>query len=390
MTLKHAWASFLSVPNRPTLLQVLPALESGGVERGTIEIASAIAAQGWRPLVASNGGALEGELARSGADHFRLPVHKRDPLSIYRNISKLTRLIREQKVSLIHARSRAPAWSAYYAAKQCNIPFVTTFHGFYGMNGLFKRSYNSVMARGDRVIAISEFIRDYVVRYYPECAADQLEVIHRGADLKLFHPQAVSSYQLSEMATKWHLIDEQRPILLLPGRLTRIKGHALFLEALSRIRNRDFVALFVGSDRGREAYRQELEEKIRASGLEGRVRWVGGTSHMTEAYALADMIIVPTTIPEAFGRVPVEAQAMGKLVIASNHGGMRETIKHGETGFLVEPNNSEALARQLLAALEMPTAKRAQISAAAMQNAQQNFSISQMQEKTMKVYEQLL
>lgn len=375
---------------KPNILQILPALESGGVERGTVEIARALTQRGFGSYVVSSGGAMEVELIRAGTTHITLPVQKRDPISIWRNIAQLQRVIKEHNIKLVHARSRAPAWSAYYAAKRCGIPFVTTFHGFYGMEGRFKRYYNSVMARSAKVIAISHFIRDYILRYYPECASDDIEIIHRGADLALFNPQAVSAHRISELSTKWNLTEEPRPVILLPGRLTRIKGHRLLIKALSRIRDREFVALFVGSSHGRDSYVQELENTIIKSGLEGRVRFVGKTPHMTEAYALADIIVVPTTIPEAFGRVPVEAQAMGKLVIAADHGGAQETIINGETGFLVPPNDSDALARQIDAVLKLSDEKRARISTDAMQHVRQHFSITQMQEKTLAVYESLL
>lgn len=372
------------------ILQILPALESGGVERGTVEIASALCQHGFGSYVISSGGALEGQLKRTGSTHVTLPVKGRNPLAIWGNISRIQRIIKEHNIKLIHARSRAPAWSAYYAAQRCGIPFVTTFHGVYGMENRLKHYYNSVMVRGAKTIAISQYVRDYILRHYPECDSSRIEVIHRGADLALFQPQAVSPQRIADLASKWHLTDEQRPIIMLPARLTRLKGHVLLIKALSRIRNRDFIALFVGSDTGREAYANELNAAITACKLEGRVRCVGSTPYMSEAYALADIVVVPTTVPEAFGRVPVEAQAMGKIVVAADHGGMQETIMHNETGFLVTPNDSEALAMQLLKALDLPDARRAAISAAAMQHVQRNFSITQMQEQTLSVYEGLL
>lgn len=378
------------MPKQPVILQILPELVSGGVERGTVEIARALNQQGWGNIVVSAGGPMESALAHTGATHIKLPVDSKKPLQIYRNIAALEKVIRKHKVNIVHARSRAPAWSAYFAAKRTGATFMTTFHGFYGTHGMFKKHYNSVMVRGTKVIAISEFIRDHILRNYPACPAQRIEVIHRGADLAAFHPDAVTPGILGQLSDEWRLTEQHVPVILLPGRITRWKGQDVFIRALSKIRDRQFIALLVGEVGGHSGYRQEIEELIRQKGLQSHVRFVGKTSHMTEAYALSDIVVVPSTAPEAFGRVPVEAQAMGKLVIAADHGGVQETVIHGETGFLVPPGDITALAQMILNALMMPPEARQQIGVAARQHVSEHFSIETMQHKTLSLYASLL
>lgn len=375
---------------KPTILQVLPELVSGGVERGSVEIARALSDAQWGNLVASAGGPMEQSLAYAGATHFKLPMHSKHPLKIYANARHLERIIQEYNVSVIHARSRAPAWSAYLAAKRTGIPFLTTFHGFYGLNGPFKKTYNSVMVRGAKVIAISCFIRDHILEHYPICPAQRIEVIHRGADINTFSPDAVTPGRLAELSEQWRIIDSHSPVIMMPGRLTRWKGHHVFIEALKLIKNNDFVALLVGDDGGHPNYRHEIEQQIEQSGLSGRVRFVGKTSHMTEAYALSDIVVNASIEPEAFGRVPVEAQAMGKIIVATKHGGALETVIDGKTGFLVAPDNAAEMARALRHALELTPAGRSTIGAWAMQHVRTEFSIEQMQQKTLAVYASLL
>lgn len=369
-------------------MQILPSLVSGGVERGTVEMARAIAEQGWRSLVVSNGGAMVSQLSRH-SEHILLPVHRRNPLAILSNSKKLAALIRKENISLIHARSRAPAWSALLAARRCGIPFVTTFHGFYGRKGLFKQWYNSVMVKGDRVIAISDFIRDHILKHY-DCAPERVITIHRGADLNLFSPKAIRPGVLAELSEKWQITSVTRPIILMPGRLTRWKGQHLLVDALARIKDIPFLALILGDDSGHPAYKEALEKQIYRLGLAEHVRFVGKTASMTEAYALSDLVVVPSIEPEAFGRVPVEAQAMGKLVIASDHGGARETVEQGETGFLFPPGDAAALAAVLKKTLELPQARREILGQQAQKHIEAHFTITRMQEKTLALYQSLL
>jgi len=373
----------------PAVLQVLPRLETGGVERGTIEIAEALRDAGALPVVVSAGGALERELERMDAVHVRLPVHSKNPLVMWRNVAALEHVIRRYDVKLVHARSRAPAWSARAAARRCGVPFVTTFHGTYnrgpfGIKGL----YNAVMASGDRVIAISHFIARHVQEFY-KVPPDRIRVIPRGVDLDRFDPARVSPERMIKLATEWR-VPEDVPVLMLPGRLTRWKGQHVVIEALARLGRQDIRCLLVGSDQGRSAYRASLERAIADKGLQGVVHIVNGCHDMAAAYLLTDYVISASTDPEAFGRVIVEAQAMGRPVIASRHGGALETVTPGQTGWLVAPGDPGELSAAIATALAVPPAERARMAAACQAQARDTYARQLMCDKTLDVYAELL
>ena len=372
-----------------TVLQVLPALgSSGGVERGTIEIAGCINDIGWRSLVASNGGARVHQLSRAGAEHFELPLHSKNPITMWLNVGRLTKLIRKENIDIIHARSRAPAWSAYRACKKTGIPFVTTFHGTYGARGELKRSYNKVMTKGVRVIAISSFIAGHLKRLYG-VAADRIRVIYRGVDIATFDPAKVSAERVVQLASAWRL-EEGYPVVMLPGRLTRWKGQAIFIKAVARLGRKDIRCVLVGSDQGRSGYRKELEKQISKLDLDSVVRIVDNCDDMPAAYMLADVVISASTDPEAFGRIVTEAQALGRPVIAPDHGGARETIIEGKTGWLVEPGNEEQLANAIGQALDLNKDARQKMADSAISNVREHFSKDSMCAKTLDVYREVL
>lgn len=377
--------------NKPTvtILQVLPALGgSGGVERGTVEIAGCIHKAGWRSLVASNGGQRVYQLQRAHAEHFELPLHSKNPFTIRANIKKLQTLIEEQGVDLVHARSRAPAWSAYYACKRTGTPFITTFHGTYGAGNALKRAYNAIMTKGERIIAISRFIAGHLKRMYG-APGDKIRVIHRGVDLDSFNPGLVSVERVVQLANQWRLEDGY-PVVMLPGRLTRWKGQAVFIEAIAALGRKDIRCVLVGSDQGRTGYRKELERLIEANDLSGVVRIMDHCDDMPAAYMLADVIVSASTDPEAFGRVVVEAQALGRPVVAPNHGGACETIIDRDTGWLFEPGDKDALSQALKEALELDEEGRQAYSVRAIESVAENFSKDAMCEKTLAVYREVL
>jgi len=370
-----------------TVLQVLPALETGGVERGTVQVASALATAGWRPLVASGGGAMVRELDRIEAEHVVLPLASKNPLRMIANADKLAAVINRQGVDLVHARSRAPAWSALSAARRTGKPFVTTVHSPYGHNWA-KHYYNGVMAKGDRVIAISDFVADYVRRHY-RIDDERLVTIPRGIDIDLFNPAAVSAERIIALANSWRLRSD-RPVVMLPGRLTRWKGQTVLLQALAQLKRTDFACVLVGSDQGRHAYRTELEALVRKLGLESVVWIADHCRDMPAAYMLADVVVSASTEPEGFGRVAVEAQAMGRPVIATDHGGARETVRVSETGWLVPPNDAEALATAIDFALSLSQEDRAWLAGNARSNVVENFSVTLMTRRVLAVYDSLL
>ena len=372
-----------------TILQVIPALGSGGgVERGTIEVAGAIVDAGGRALVASAGGAQVHEIARAGGRHIELPLDSKNPVVIYNNISRLAGLIERENVDLIHVRSRAPGWSAFYAAKRTKRPLVTTFHGTYNARNVIKRAYNSVMTKGDRVIAISAFIAEHVRRLYG-VPPSRLRTIHRGVDLSRFDPAKVSAERVVQLANDWRLTDGH-PVIMLPGRLTRWKGQAVFIEAIAKLERRDIRCLIVGGDQGRKDYRRELEGMVEKHKLGEFVRIVDHCPDMPAAYMLSDAVVSASIDPEAFGRVLIEAQALGRPVIASDHGGARETVLTNQTGWLVPPGDADALAEALAKVLALDEAARGRLSDAAIANVEERFSKQKMCAKTLEIYNEVL
>lgn len=372
----------------PAVLQVLPALDTGGVEQGTVEIAQALAAAGWGALVASAGGRLVPLLEAAGGRHVPLPLATKDPVNILRNAGKLTHLARTRGAALIHARSRAPAWSAFLAARRAGLPFVTTYHGVYAERPPGKRLYNSVMGRGDRVIAISRYVASQVLARHGTNPA-RIRLIPRGVDPVRFDPATIRGSQVARIAEAWRLPDGA-PVIILPARLTRWKGGLVLLDALARLARRDAIAVLVGSDQGRSAYAAELERRARALGIADRVRLAGHCADMPAALMLADAVVSASIEPEGFGRTVIEAQAMGRPVIATDHGGAAETVVDGETGRLVPPSDAAALAAALDEILALPVEDRLALGARARAAVCAHYTVAAMQAATLDVYRELL
>jgi glycosyltransferase involved in cell wall biosynthesis len=373
----------------PVILQVLPALDSGGVERGTVDIAAAIARQGWTALVASRGGPMVREVLRAGATHLTLPLKTRNPLWFRRNSNLLVNLMRDHGVDLVHVRSRAPAWSAVHAARIVGVPLVTTFHGAYSHGSAIKRRYSSVMLRGARVIAVSEFIAAHIRETYPRFDTSRMLTIPRGVDFETFDPAAVSGPRIVQLSKAWRLADGVR-VILMPGRFTRLKGHATVIDALARMSNTDNLCVIFGADEGRERYRRELETLVRDLGLASRVRFAGRQADMPAAYMLADVVVSASTVPEAFGRVSAEAQAMGRPVVATAHGASGEIVIPGDTGWLVPPGDATALAGALDEILTLDSWKRELLAARARRHIAANFRVEGMCDATLAAYRELL
>ncbi|WP_431305337.1 glycosyltransferase family 4 protein [Sediminicoccus sp. BL-A-41-H5] len=368
------------MPLPPAILQVLPALDAGGVERGTLEIAEAIQAAGWRALVASAGGRLVPALEALGARHITLPLATKAPLGIWRNAAALADLVRSEQVSILHARSRAPAWSAWLAARRRGVPLVTTYHGTYGEGFPGKRLYNSIMARGDRVIAISRHIAEHIRATH----GVESRVIPRGVDLRRFEPSLVPPGRVAALRAAWE-VPEGAPVILLPARLTRWKGQAVLIKALAALPGT--IAVLAGDPQGRDAYVAELRSLAEAQGVADRLRIPGHVADMPAALLAADVVVHASVEPEAFGRSVIEAQAMARPVIAAELGGPRETVEHGVTGWLTPPGDAAALAAQIRAALALPVEARAALGAAARQHVP---TMEAMQAATLGVYRELL
>lgn len=367
---------------------------TGGVERGTIEIAEALTAAGWRSLVASQGGPHVRELARVGAEHITLPLASKSPLVIRRNAAALSDLITHRSVSLVHARSRAPAWSAYIAANRTSTPFVTTFHGVYGLGPFgLKKLYNRVMARGERVIAISKFIADHLLREYG-VDEDRLTLIPRGVDLSVFDPDTVTSARMIKLATEWRLPDDG-PVIMLPGRLTSWKGQGLLIDALSVLKKSGRLhgglrCLMVGPGSVGSSYRQRVENKLAATGLDGHVQIIEDCRDIVAAYMMTDVVVSASTRPEAFGRIVAEGQAMGRPVVAPAHGAAPEILLPGVSGWLFTPGDAPSLAGALEQALGVSAEKRDELAALARSHVADHFDRGMMTSATLAVYEDLI
>jgi glycosyltransferase involved in cell wall biosynthesis len=370
------------------VLQVLPSLVTGGVERGTVEIARAIAEVSGTALVASAGGRMVPMVEHAGGRHVTLPLASRNPATIWRNAARLAAVIRAEHVAIVHARSRAPAWSAWLACRRTGARFVTTYHGTYREDLPLKRQYNAVMAKGERVIAASSFIADLIATRHGT-DRENVRVIPRGVDPAIFDPSVVSGSRIERQARAWRLPD-RASIVLLPGRLTGWKGQAVLLDAIARLTLRDVCCVLVGSDQGRRGYADRLVRQAETLGIADRLRLAGECDDMPAALMLADVMVHASTEPEAFGRVVIEAQAMGRPVIASDLGGPVETVEHGVTGWRVPPGDPEALAAAIEHALTLTLEARAGLGERARTAVLRRYTVRAMQAATLAVYDELL
>lgn len=381
---------------RPTILQIVPELDTGGAELSTVEIAAAIVRAGGRALVASQGGRLVADIERAGAKVIDLPMKSKNPLVMARNIGRLAELARREGARLLHARSRAPAWSALAAARRLEVPFVTTYHGAYNEGTVAKRLYNSVMARGDLVIANSGFTRDLIRQRYGT-PAERIRVIYRGVDVHQFDPDRIEPARLQALRVAWGL-EGGETVVLQAARLTGWKGQTDVIEAVRRLGVRPgLVVVLAGDAQGRDGYRADLERLIGAAGLDGAVRLVGHCADMPAAFALAHVAVVASREPEAFGRAAAEAQAASCPVIATDIGAPPETVRaapaaaEGDiTGWLVPPADPARLAGALEAALALGPKARSRIGARARAHVATGFTLEAMQRQTLEVYDALL
>lgn len=387
--------------SQKTIMQVLPALNSGGVERGTIDISVATAKAGFNSIVVSNGGQMIQQFNGTKVKHINLPLHKKNPFSFFCNVKKMAKIIDENKVDLIHVRSRFPAWVVYFAMRRLKIAtpkIISTVHGSYSTNFLgnenskIKIGYNSVMVKPDYIIAVSEFIKNYIFQNYSgekNLHNKKIKVVHRGVDLNYFDSNKVPSRRIIDLTKKWDL-PEDKKIIMLPGRVTGWKGHEFLISALSKVQSDNFFCIMVGSIKGHEKFAKNLEGKIKQNNLEGKIKMVGDTKDMPAAYLVSDMVISASTRPEAFGRVAIESGAMGRIIIATNIGGSLETLIDGKTGFLVEVGNVDRLAQMIDKVLQMPQLQKEEMQKSAITHISENFSNQKMLDQTLGFYDEIL
>jgi glycosyltransferase involved in cell wall biosynthesis len=379
----------VSLPPDFTLLQVVPELETGGAEQTTLDIARAVVQAGGRALVASRGGRMVARLEADGGQLVAMAAQSKNPLVMLGNAARLADLIRREKVSVVHARSRAPAFSALWAAKATGTPFVATYHGVYKAGSPLKRWYNAVMTRGDLVIANSDYTRDHLLAEH-RVDPGKVVTIPRGVDLTRFDPARVTPERVDALREAWGIArGDPRMVILLAGRLTRIKGHATIIEAARMLAvkgRRDFLVIFAGDDQGRTGYGEDLARAIAEADLSGVVRIVGHCADMPAAYLACDLAILPTTVPESFGRAAVEPQAMARPVIASAHGGTVETVVEGVTGWLAPPGDASAWADAMGRALDLPATLRGEMAKAGMARTHRLYDVVGMAQATLDAY----
>ncbi len=381
-----------------TILQVIPELDTGGAERTAIDIAAALSAVGARALVACERGRLVSELQAKGGIWIPFPAATKNPVSMALNVRKLARLIVSEQAEIVHARSRAPAWVALGATRLTKTPFITTYHGSYSGTSALKLRYNSVMARGDVVIANSDYTAGLISSLYP-FARPNMRVIHRGTDLRMFSPAAVDPARVRKLREQWGLAAHER-IVLLAGRLTSWKGQKVLIEAarlLAPLGLGDTIFVLAGDEQGRTGYVREIDGLIAKAGLQGMVRRVGHCEDMPAAYLAASVACVPSTEPEAFGRAAVEAQAMGTPVVVSDLGAVPETVlappavdPARRTGWRIPANDAQALADTLMAALSLGASARDALAERARAHVERHFSLEQMCGQTLDAYAAVL
>ena len=384
---------------RSTILQIIPRLDTGGAELSTVEIVEAVMRAGGRALVATEGGRLAGRIAAAGGEIVPFPAATKNPFRVAANAHTLRHLIARERVDLIHARSRAPAWSGLFAARGARIPFVTTYHGAYAEQGPLKRFYNGVMARSDLVIANSAYTAGLIRDRYgtPE---SRIRVIHRGVDLARFDPELVAGIRVEALRRHWAATAGE-PIILQAARLTGWKGQGVLIEALGLLRDQGglgrAVLVLAGDAQGRDGFRERLRQQAQGLGLGDRVRLPGHVEDIPAAYLAARLTVVASTEPEAFGRAVTEAAAMGCPVISTDIGAPPETIlslprvsADQATGWLVPPGDARALAQRIGTALAMPDTERSRMGERARSHIAQRFTVAAMQRRTLAVYDEVL
>ncbi len=377
------------------VLQVIPKLGYGGAETGCYDIAHYLPENGCESFIVTSGGELTKFVDKKKVKLIKLPVHSKNPLLILVNTILLIGIILFFKISIVHARSRAPAWSCLFATKLTNRKFVTTFHGTYNFSGYLKKFYNSVMVRSDLIIAGSNFIFSHIKENYSEFLKSQKKflVIFRGINVDYFDSSTKLENDEKNLLQKWNINDEKK-IILMPGRLTSWKGQELFIEAINLVKielgYEAFHAVILGNDQGRDLYKKKLIRLTEQYHLSKQIKFIDHCEDMALAYKVSDIIVSASIEPEAFGRVAVEAQSMEKLIIASNIGGSNETIIDEKTGFLFKSGDAESLSKKIIHGLTMDETSRNLMGKEGRNNIIKKFNVEKMCFSTYSEYKRLL
>lgn len=373
--------------NKYTIAQILPALNTGGVERGVVEISKALTESNFRSIVISSGGHFESQLRRNGAIHYKLDVHSKNPLRWVKIRNQLKVILEEEKVDLLHLCSRAPAWIAFPLGSILDIPVITSVHMRFRRTNIFKKIYNSVLTKGDAVIAISKHIEKSIKTVFPK-VGHKINVIHRGVDLELFNPNNIKAGRIIAQSKTLNLRDNV-PVIVMASRPAMWKGYSVLITALSKVKE-DFQCVLIGAGDGSTKFQKILIDKIIRLKLEAKVKLLKSTRDIQAAMILGDIVVMPSLTPEPFGRVILEAQALGKIPIAFNHGGASETIINGKTGFLAEPLKIESLAENISLALNLKAIKKEKMGDYSKKFVSKNFSHNRMCNLTLSLYKQCI
>ncbi len=377
------------------VLQVIPKLGYGGAETGCYDIAHYLAEKDCGSFIATSGGELLKFVKKKKVKIFRLPVHSKNPVLIFFNTLILSILILINNINIVHARSRAPAWACYLACLITRRNFVTTFHGTYNFESNLKKFYNSIMLRSKLTIAGSNFIFNHINENYSQYLnrKKKLRVIFRGINVDYYNQKNISILKLERIKEEWGLSQDKFTILL-PGRLTYWKGQEKFVEALNILvedyNNSNFQAVVLGSDQGRKVYKKKLIDLVQRYRLGQKIKFIDHCKEMPLAYSLADVVVSASIQPEAFGRVSVEAQAMGKPIIASDLGGSKETILKGKSGFLYKHDDPRQLAKALNTVIELDQDALNSIGNEGRKNITKKFDVEAMCDSTLREYKKLL
>ncbi|MDC3120891.1 glycosyltransferase family 4 protein [Candidatus Pelagibacter sp.] len=377
------------------VLQVIPKLGYGGAETGCFDIAHYLPENNCESFIVTSGGELLKFVDKKKVKIFKLPVHSKNPLLIFINSIILIGIILLNNISIVHARSRAPAWSCLLASKITGRKFVTTFHGTYNFKTNFKKFYNSVMVRSDLIIAGSNFIFSHIKKNYSMYLNTKKKflVIFRGINIDYFESSTILEIEEKKLLKQWD-IEKDKKIILLPGRLTSWKGQEVFIEAVNLINielgYEAFYTVILGSDQGRELYKKKLIRLSEQYRMTKQIRFIDHCKNMALAYKVSDIIVSASNEPEAFGRVSVEAQSMEKPIIASNIGGSNETVIDEKTGFLFESNDAKSLSKQILRVLNMDDTSLKMLGIEARKNVTQRFNVEKMCFSTYSEYKRLL
>ena len=389
--LENDYASFAEIVKSgkaPVIMQIVPAINSGGVEQGVIDINKAIVKAGGVSIVVSSGGKREPEIRKWGGTHIELPVHSKNPFKMFFTARKLRKAIINNNVDVVHPCSRAPAWIAKLAVKGTKAKFVTSCHAAHKIDNSFKRWYNGSVISGDLIMAISYTLADLLKEEY-SFDHDKLRIVQRGIVMENYNPGSVIQERVIKLAKDWR-IPEDCHVMILPARVTRIKGHMFLVDALEKLGRKDIFCAIVGRTEGNENYVAELEKYIQDKGMGSQVRMVGTCNDMPAVYMLANIVTCPSLVPEGFGRIPIEAMAMGRPFIGTNLGGYLETVVQDKTGWLVDIGDVDAYAEAIDKAISMTKKEREVFAENAMQHVKNNFTNDIMCEKTLDVYAEVM